>query len=161
MAKIVKYWTVAELQFLKDNYLVLSQKEIATTLKRSKKSVGHKLMRLGWSVSDEEHLRRTKVALGVARGQADGLFGENNPNWKGGVTKEPGRYARRFRAKYPQKHKAHLWVHYAVKHGKLFRQPCVVCGNTKSFAHHPDYSKPLEVVWLCRVHHTEVHYPKG
>lgn len=24
-------------------------------------------------------------------------------------------------------------------------------------AHHPDYAKPLRVIWLCKVHHENVH----
>jgi hypothetical protein len=26
-----------------------------------------------------------------------------------------------------------------------------------SQGHHPDYSKPFEVVWLCQLHHSEEH----
>jgi hypothetical protein len=48
-------------------------------------------------------------------------------------------------------------VRYAIKTGKLVRQPCVVCGNPESHGHHEDYSKPLDVIWLCRTHHTEHH----
>lgn len=40
---------------------------------------------------------------------------------------------------------------------KLERQPCQVCGAQKSEAHHPDYSKPLEVIWFCHKHHSEAH----
>lgn len=36
-------------------------------------------------------------------------------------------------------------------------QPCEICGDTKSEAHHDDYSKPLDVRWLCRRHHVEWH----
>jgi hypothetical protein len=35
--------------------------------------------------------------------------------------------------------------------------PCVVCGNPKTDGHHEDYSKVLDVVWLCRKHHMERH----
>ena len=36
---------------------------------------------------------------------------------------------------------------------------CVVCGNEtrKMHAHHTDYSRPLDVVWLCAVCHSQVH----
>ena len=40
-----------------------------------------------------------------------------------------------------------------VDTGKIIKQPCSVCGKIKSEAHHPDYSKPLEVIWFCRSHH--------
>lgn len=40
--------------------------------------------------------------------------------------------------------------------GKIKRKPCIICGM-KAEAHHPDYSKPLEVVWLCSFHHKEWH----
>ena len=29
--------------------------------------------------------------------------------------------------------------------------------NKKSQAHHPDYSKKLNIVWLCSEHHAQVH----
>lgn len=44
-----------------------------------------------------------------------------------------------------------------VKRGKIKKTPCVVCGDEKSEAHHTDYTKPLDVTWLCRKHHLELH----
>lgn len=46
---------------------------------------------------------------------------------------------------------------HAIARGDLTRQPCEVCGAVNVDAHHDDYSKPLEVRWLCRVHHSEFH----
>ena len=46
-----------------------------------------------------------------------------------------------------------------LRRGSIKRQPCVKCGK-KAQAHHPDYSKPLQVVWLCRPHHLELHRQK-
>lgn len=44
------------------------------------------------------------------------------------------------------------------RRGKLTRQPCEVCGAESNIeAHHSDYSKPLDVNWLCREHHKEWH----
>lgn len=48
-------------------------------------------------------------------------------------------------------------VRYAVRSGKLQRLPCGVCGEVEVEAHHPDYDKPLDVIWLCRKHHMEIH----
>ena len=45
----------------------------------------------------------------------------------------------------------------AIAKGVLIRQPCERCGKEKTDAHHPDYSKPLEVVWLCRSCHKKEH----
>jgi hypothetical protein len=40
---------------------------------------------------------------------------------------------------------------------KLKPEPCYLCGEKKVHAHHPDYSKPLEVFWLCQRCHTKIH----
>ena len=45
----------------------------------------------------------------------------------------------------------------AIKNGKLTPQPCAVCGKDKTQGHHEDYSKPLDVVWLCIRHHQDRH----
>jgi hypothetical protein len=60
------------------------------------------------------------------------------------------------------KNKARIFAinsaNHAVRDGKIKISPCVVCGSTQSLEkHHPDYSKPLEIVWLCRRHHLAVH----
>lgn len=57
------------------------------------------------------------------------------------------------------KHKkyTHHKVHFALLTGKLTRLPCEVCGTLKVHAHHEDYSKPLDVKWLCAKHHSERH----
>ena len=43
-------------------------------------------------------------------------------------------------------------VRRGLETGKLKRMPCIVCGCDAE-AHHSDYSKPLDVDWLCREHH--------
>ncbi len=59
--------------------------------------------------------------------------------------------------KDPVKYRARIALQNAVARGKVIRRPCEQCGNTRTDAHHPDYTKPLEVVWLCRKHHMDVH----
>ena len=62
-----------------------------------------------------------------------------------------------------QRHKvlAHALVAEAVRKGLLYRfqhcQDCAVRTNTK--AHHEDYTKPLDVEWLCQRCHTYRHLP--
>jgi len=60
-------------------------------------------------------------------------------------------------ARHPDKNRARVALHNAVNRGKLQKLPCSVCGNPKSEGHHMDYSKPLEVVWYCRLHHVAAH----
>jgi len=55
------------------------------------------------------------------------------------------------------KRKARRHLNHAVRDGVVKRQPCEVCGELKSEAHHSDYSKPLEVRWLCFYHHRLIH----
>ncbi len=52
------------------------------------------------------------------------------------------------------KRKARNALKYAITIGEIKRLPCMICGSLKSEAHHHDYSLPLDVTWLCRMHHT-------
>jgi ribosomal protein S27AE len=45
----------------------------------------------------------------------------------------------------------------AIRSGVLVRGPCSRCGAAKTHAHHEDYSKPLDVVWLCARCHIQRH----
>ena len=52
---------------------------------------------------------------------------------------------------------AHSAVSRAIREGRLDRNPCVRCGEAKSVAHHEDYDKSLEVMWLCQPCHKQRH----
>jgi len=43
------------------------------------------------------------------------------------------------------------------RRGKLIPKPCEVCGSENAQAHHDDYSKPVDVRWLCKDDHQEHH----
>lgn len=64
-----------------------------------------------------------------------------------------------YKTKYPERSAAQIAFNNAVRDGKI--KPWVVCSlpecDKKPEAHHPDYSRPFDVVWLCRTHHKQVH----
>ena len=64
---------------------------------------------------------------------------------------------RKRKALSPEKYKARTAVGNAIRDGRLLRQPCEKCGYHKSQAHHHDYSKPLDVNWLCFACHRKEH----
>lgn len=45
----------------------------------------------------------------------------------------------------------------ALLKGTVVKSSCVICGNKKVEAHHDDYTKPLDIKWLCRSHHGAWH----
>lgn len=67
--------------------------------------------------------------------------------------------SRRRRAQWSdERRRAVVATGCAIQSGKLVRQPCEVCGKTSYVdAHHDDYSRPLDVRWLCRSHHRQHH----
>lgn len=62
------------------------------------------------------------------------------------------------------KRKAQRAVHAAVKSGELVRpdvcEQCGACGR-QLIGHHRDYSKPLEVTWICRKCLGTIHRGEG
>lgn len=64
----------------------------------------------------------------------------------------------RFKEREPEKRAAHVAVRNALRRGDLTKQPCVFCGEAQGVeAHHHDYSKPLDVTWLCVPCHRRFH----
>lgn len=61
--------------------------------------------------------------------------------------------------KFAGRRKARSMISYAIKTGKIKPLLCFVCGDLAE-AHHPDYSRPLDVVWLCKTHHKDAHLIK-
>jgi len=64
---------------------------------------------------------------------------------------------RAWRAEDKRRQVAHNAVARAIRNGSLVRVPCVKCGEQKSLAHHEDYDKPLDVMWLCQPCHKQRH----
>ena len=62
-------------------------------------------------------------------------------------------------AKYPYKKDARVILNMNLKLSRITKpDKCERCNTeTKIYAHHPDYSKPLEVVWLCMSDHVKEH----
>lgn len=70
--------------------------------------------------------------------------------------KDKAKARNRYRKKNPEKYKARSAVSNAIRDKRLIKLPCCVCGDINSQAHHEDYSKPLEVIWVCIKHHREI-----
>lgn len=63
-----------------------------------------------------------------------------------------------WRRKNKEKRTAHIRAATAIKQGLLIKESCARCGATQCVhAHHEDYSRPLDVVWLCKLCHGERH----
>lgn len=77
-------------------------------------------------------------------------------NWKRAAREHAKRYAQN--PDNIKKVKVRPKITSAIVHGKLKRQPCEVCGSEhRIHAHHDDYSKPLDIAWLCAKHHHQRH----
>jgi hypothetical protein len=70
------------------------------------------------------------------------------------------KHEQRYSAKYPEKRFAKTEVYKAVAAGKLPRVNTLTCHrchvNQAKHYHHPDYSKPLDVIPLCVQCHIDI-----
>ena len=64
---------------------------------------------------------------------------------------------KRDRKRNPIKVSARNKVKYALKKGYLKKLACEICKDKNTHAHHEDYSRPLDVKWLCKIHHLKEH----
>lgn len=87
-----------------------------------------------------------------------GLARERSRRWYAAHRNEVMASQRRRRAEHRDKDNAHSRMNHEYERHGLRRGPCEVCGAEKTDGHHDDYSKPLDVRWLCRLHHMEIHH---
>jgi len=75
--------------------------------------------------------------------------------WRKANPKKSVASFRRYIKKYPIRYRAHT---IAMNNIKLKNKKCKSCDTKEDLhRHHPDYSKPLNVIILCRSCHTEIH----
>lgn len=63
----------------------------------------------------------------------------------------------RYAKKYPEKILARRMLRQALRLGKIKKGRCEICKKPNVHGHHDDYFKPLDVRWLCPVHHAAAH----
>ena len=87
--------------------------------------------------------------------------GSRNPSWNNGVSTMEGYdriHKRLYNERYPEKNRANKKVYKAIHCGKLVKpstcSKCFVVSDSLE-AHHEDYSKPLDIVWVCKACHVE------
>jgi hypothetical protein len=76
---------------------------------------------------------------------------------------EHAAYMRQWRRDHPLSEKQRLrdacrsYAGVYLRRGKIKKADCIVCGSTESQMHHKDYTKPLEIDWMCRSCHMSIH----
>ncbi len=140
----------SEIRFIENN-LQLCNREIASKLESTEATVRNYLHREGITRTPEQ---LEQIRLRVAANQT----GENNGNWRNGISKNYYHYKKLQVERYPERIRARQRIYYHKKAGNIVPGTCDNCGADSSIeAHHLDYSNPLNVIWLCTVCHREHH----
>lgn len=129
-------------------------KPLTEFYKHRKMLDGHLNKCKGCTKSDASQYRAANI-------EAARAYDRNRPN-KQARSVVQQEYTKEYREKFPNKYKAHVLVNNYLRDGKLLKEPCEVCSTNECVvAHHDDYAKPLDVRWLCEVHHKEWHSEHG
>lgn len=69
------------------------------------------------------------------------------------------KYVEKYKQEHPERVAICLRVRRAIKSGKIIRPShCSICGKEcKPVAHHYDYNKPLDVIFVCQSCHKRIH----
>ncbi len=108
---------------------------------------------------DHQERKRKEISEKSLRDYHEKNRLEKQKIWKSNNKDKLRQYTRTARQKNPFKSAARTYVYAAIKEGILIRPlECSRClKECKSEAHHEDYMKPLEVIWLCRSCHGKEH----
>ena len=123
------------------------ERKLRKSKRRHKYYIEHKEAELASSKKyREEHRSKFNVYGKIWRERHREKWLENHKN-----------YQKKYLKKNNMVTSAHNKVHNAILTGQIIKKPCEKCGAEPAEAHHCDYNKPLEVIWLCKKHHAEWH----
>jgi hypothetical protein len=132
-------WTKLLNDFIRRNFVAMTNSELAAALYKtytvncSSRVISHRLQVLGLKRPTEVVSNNRSNTLSKNRTQ---LYTPKTTNGDSQAARDR--------------------VKMALENKSLTRQLCMLCGGTAE-AHHNDYYKPLEVMWLCRKHHKQLH----
>jgi len=122
-----------------------------------------------WKQYHKEYRRKNKKVLTIKAKErykkyknAPGFRERVNSNQRQHYWRNPNKFRKQMRERYynePEKSAAKRAVFCAIRAGKLTRPD--KCSNCNKLcvpdAHHPNYSEPLNVIWLCHKCHANLH----
>ncbi len=84
---------------------------------------------------------------------------ECKSNWYQNNKEHASNYRQTWRKNNRLAHKSHNAVTYALQTGVIEPpENCQKCNKKEALdAHHEDYKKPLEVIWVCKRCHARIH----
>lgn len=138
---------------LKQCFKCKEWKPLSEFYKHSQMADGHLNKCKECTKLDTKHNRQNNIDYYRAYDRKRG--NRQTPEYSRKYNKQRRGKTKAYKEKHPHKRKAHIIVGNAMRDGKL-QQPeqCEQCGKVGSVqAHHEDYSKPLDVVWLCSACH--------
>lgn len=110
---------------------------------------GHLNKCIACAKADEHARRRDKIDEIRAYDRARGKLPKR--------LKNAAKSTRKWRGADKRRNRAHVMVARAMRNGDLQKKPCSICGKENAYAHHDNYDFPLDVIFLCQVHHKERH----
>ena len=109
-----------------------------------------------WRENNKEHVKAYRK---LYRSENSKYINEYNRLMRTNNREYIAGYKRKYRAENPEKAEAGYLVYHAVRSGRISRPDrcsnCCEVGHIEG--HHPDYTKPLDVVWLCKTCHAARH----
>ena len=147
-----KYWSKTALGDLALRVNTMPNEELCSYFKVSLNHLNNTMQK--------HNIKRDEEVLSQMR--TKGKIGEDNPNWKQGISKDTARYQRLQRERHPEHKHARDAVYRALKEGSLVKPDvCSECGEQKKVieGHHESYKQDhwLDVQWLCKVCHRKKH----
>ena len=135
-----------QVKYLRENLLTQTNKVMADELKCSRS-------RVRWLL-EKYDIKRTKEQVYALKSLiCTQQTGSANNNWRGGISKNNYHYKLLQINRYPEKIEARQKAYSALRNGSIKRQDCIICGDPHTEFHHEDYSKPFDVIHVCRRHH--------